>query len=231
MGILETGKHRTMSTTNGLFITGTDTGVGKTRVSVALMEMLKAQDKRVAGMKPIASGARLTPAGLRNEDAEQLQQAASIALPYERINPYCFAPAIAPHLAARAAGRSIDLSRIVEAHDALTAQADWVIVEGVGGWKVPLGKHFTTVDLAAALGWSVLLVVGLRLGCLNHALLTADAIAASGVALAGWVANYVDPQCSEADELAEDLDHRLSVPRHSTLPWQGTLTARDWPVR
>lgn len=230
MSVPETGKRRAMSTTQGLFITGTDTGVGKTRVSIALIESLKAHGQRVTAMKPVASGAQHTPAGLRNEDAEQLQRAASIAVPYEWVNPYCFAPAIAPHLAARAAGRSIELSRIIDAHDALTAQADWVIVEGVGGWKVPLGKQSTTVDLAAALGWPILLVVGLRLGCLNHALLTAEAIASSGLPFAGWVANYVDPHCSEADALAEDLDHRLSVPRRDTLLWQGKLASKDWPV-
>lgn len=219
-----------MSKTQGLFITGTDTGIGKTRVSVALIEALKAHGQRVVAMKPVATGAQSTPRGLRNDDAEQLQRAASEMLPYERVNPYCFVPAIAPHLAARAAGISIELQQITEAHRALAAHADWVIVEGVGGWKVPLGEHLTTVDLGVTLGWPVVMVVGIRLGCLNHALLTADAISASGLPFAGWVANFVDPRCREADALVEDLEHRLSVPRRGMLRWQGKLELRDWPV-
>lgn len=220
-----------MSTTQGFFVTGTDTGIGKTRVSVALVEALKAQHQHVVAMKPIASGAQSTPTGLRNDDAEQLQQAASALLPYEWVNPYCFAPAIAPHLAARAAGVSIELSEVIAAHRALTARADWVIVEGVGGWKVPLGEQVTTVELAVSLGWPVIMVVGIRLGCLNHALLTAEAINASGLPFAGWVANYVDPHCVEAEALVDDLERRLPVPLRATLRWEGTLALRNWPVR
>jgi len=221
-----------MISAQGLFITGTDTGVGKTRVSVTLVETLKARGQRVAAMKPVASGASATAAGLRNDDAQHLQAAASVAAPYETVNPYCFAPAVAPHLAARAAGLSIEVSRIVAAHRTLAAQADWVIVEGVGGWKVPLGEAITTVDLAAALGWPVVLVVGIRLGCLNHALLTADAIGASGLPFAGWIANYIDPHCAEADALIEDLERRLPAPRRGTMRWQETLVLRGtWPAQ
>ena len=218
-----------MTDLRGLFITGTDTGVGKTRVSVARVETLEKRGHRVAAMKPVASGALQTPTGLRNEDAQQLQAVASVAAPYEWVNPYCFAPAVAPHLAARAAGISIELEQIIETHRALAAQADWVIVEGVGGWNVPLGEQLTTVDLAATLRWPVVLVVGLRLGCLNHALLTADAIGASGLPLAGWIANCIDPRCSEADALIEDLERRLPAPRRGTVPWQGTLALQNWP--
>lgn len=219
-----------MTSTQGLFITGTDTGVGKTRVSVALVEALKSRGYRVAAMKPVASGAVETAAGLRNEDALQLCAAASVAAPYPTVNPYCFAPAMAPHLAARAAGVSIRLRHIQETHATLAAQADWIIVEGVGGWKVPLGETITTVDLATHLGWPVLLVVGIRLGCLNHALLTADAIAASGLPLAGWIANCVDPHCAETDALIEDLEQRLPAPRRGAMRWQGTLELQsEWP--
>ncbi len=178
-----------MSEHGGIFVTGTDTGIGKTVVSLGLMQALQDQGLTVAGMKPVSAGCEQTAAGLRNDDAVLLQQQSSITLEYAAVNPYAFEPAIAPHLAARAAGVEIDLDVILTAYRALAARVDCVVVEGVGGWRVPLNERASVADLAAALGLDVCLVVGLRLGCLNHALLSAASIEAAGCHLAGWVAN------------------------------------------
>lgn len=201
----------------GYFITGTDTGVGKTLVSQVLIHYLRESFARVAGFKPVASGCVNTPAGLRNEDALALQRAASIALPYETVNPYAFEPPVAPHLAAAAAGVSIDLAAIRAGMEAV--DADRVVVEGVGGWLVPLNARETLADLARLLGLPVVLVVGLRLGCLNHALLTAAAIRQAGVPIVGWVANQVDPAFTMCEENIAALNARLGLPLLMRLPW------------
>src|SRR6185312_4091795 len=177
----------------GFFVTGTDTGIGKTRVSAGLLKALSKSGLKTVGMKPVASGAETTAAGLRNEDALTLQSAASLKRPYELVNPYCFAPPVAPHLAAREAGVEIELDRLLGAYGELCRGADAVVVEGVGGWQVPLSDSLELPDLARALELPVVLVVGMRLGCLNHALLTARALRADGLELAGWVANAIDP--------------------------------------
>ncbi|HWP94907.1 MAG TPA: dethiobiotin synthase [Gammaproteobacteria bacterium] len=182
----------------GLFVTGTDTGIGKTRTAVALVAALAARGHTVAAMKPVASGCRRTLEGLRNDDAEALRAAATGEFPYAWVNPYAFEPPIAPHIAAEEAGVTIELSHILECFDALAREADLVVVEGVGGFRVPLGPRGDTAGLARALGLPVVLVVGMRLGCLNHALLTADAIHAAGLPLAGWVANAIDPHFERA---------------------------------
>jgi dethiobiotin synthetase len=205
----------------GYFVTGTDTDVGKTVVSLGLMQALKEQGLSVAGMKPVASGCERTAAGLRNADAISLQQQSSLVLDYEQVNPYAFEPAIAPHLAAQAAGRRIDLAVIRDAYTTLATQVDCVVVEGVGGWRVPLNETEYVADLARVLDLDVWLVVGIRLGCLNHALLTMDAITSSGCRPAGWVANRLPPLADCADENINALKTRL------LMPWLGTVPTLD----
>lgn len=208
-----------MSAPRGLFVTGTDTEVGKTWVSTALIAALRARGLSVAALKPIASGAERDAAGrLVNADALALQAAAGGALAYERVNPYVFEPPIAPHLAAAEAGVAISLERLRAHARSLAAEADVVVVEGVGGWAVPLDAEHSVADLARALGWPVLLVVGLRLGCLNHALLTARAIQADGLHLAGWVANTIDPAFDRLDGNLRTLVARLPAPLLGHLP-------------
>jgi dethiobiotin synthetase len=191
----------------GYFVTGTDTGVGKTRVAAGLVATLRQQGQRVAGMKPVASGCVMTPDGLRNEDALALCAASGLAVPYDWVNPYAFAPPIAPHIAAREAGRPIRFDVLAAALDRLQARADCVVVEGVGGWRVPLGPDGDVADLAVHLCLPVVLVVGLRLGCLNHAALTVADMRRSGLPLAGWAASAVDPRFArEAENLAALAD-------------------------
>lgn len=203
----------------GLFVTGTDTGVGKTRVAAALLTWARRAGLRVAAMKPVASGCEATGAGLRNDDALRLMACASSVRDYALVNPYAFAPPVAPHLAAEAAGTAIDAARIAAAFRVLAEGADAVIVEGVGGWKVPIDRAHTMEDVAAALGLPVVMVVGIRLGCLNHALLTAEAVARSGLPLAGWVANRIDPDCELAERNVQALAERLGSAPLADLPW------------
>jgi dethiobiotin synthetase len=202
-----------------IFVTGTDTGVGKSWVSVALMAALQQRGLRVMGMKPIASGCRLTADGLRNEDAEMLQQQASTPFAYDLVNPYRFLPAIAPHIAAAASGTTIDLARIADAAAILSAGADYLIVEGAGGWWVPLDATTTMAAIAEQGAMGVVLVVGLRLGCINHALLTAAAIAASGCPLSGWVATPIDRAMACQQENLATLRARLPAPCLGVMPW------------
>lgn len=205
----------------GYFVTGTDTGVGKTLISQALLHRLRQTHVAVAGFKPVASGCEQTANGLRNADALALQQASSIAMPYATVNPYAFAPPIAPHLAAELAGVAIDCEVIRRGIASVAAER--VVVEGVGGWLVPLNRRQTVADLAQLLGLPVVLVVGVRLGCLNHALLTAEAIRARGLEIAGWVANRIDTQCLLCEENIAALDERLGMPLLMSLPWFDTL--------
>ena len=204
---------------SGLFVTGTDTGCGKTEISLGLMAALQAQGLSVLGMKPVASGCLTTPDGLRNEDAQRLLRQGSSVQPYARINPYAFAPPIAPHLAADEAGVRIELAVIESAYAALQQAADRVIVEGVGGWRVPLGADLFVGDIPRTLDLPVILVVGLKLGCINHALLTADSIRASGCRLAGWVANQVDPEMVARDANLATLEARMTAPCLGVIPW------------
>ncbi|MCC7484214.1 MAG: dethiobiotin synthase [Burkholderiales bacterium] len=197
---------------HGVFVTGTDTGVGKTLVACALIRAFTRRGLRAAGMKPVAAGAAPSGGVLVNGDVEQLIAAGNVAAPREIVNPYCFAEPIAPHIAAARAGTTIDTARIARAHEALRARADVVVVEGAGGFRVPLGAAADTADLAVRLALPVVLVVGMRLGCLNHALLTAEAIAARGLALAGWVANHVAPEMDAVDENVRALEARLKAP-------------------
>jgi dethiobiotin synthetase len=194
------------------FVTGTDTGVGKTLVACALLHAFARSGARVVGMKPVAAGAASTDGVLVNEDVAALRQAGSVDVPQSLANPYCFAPPIAPHIAAKQAGVDIDIARLCEAFHELSVRADCVIVEGVGGFRVPLGPNLDSTQLPQALALPVVLVVGMRLGCLNHALLTRDAIAHTGLRLAAWVANHIDPDMRCQDENVEALRERLDAP-------------------
>jgi len=200
------------------FVTGTDTGVGKTWISAGLMRSYSASGISVAGMKPVASGCRRTRNGLRNEDAERLQALASVVPSYDLVNPVALPDAVAPHIAAARAGVRINPAAILAAYMQLREQADAVIVEGIGGWRVPLAEIGTTADLVRALDLPVLLVVGLRLGCINHALLSVESIAADRIALAGWVANHVDPGFSEGTEVINYLSEHIGAPLIGTVP-------------
>jgi dethiobiotin synthetase len=202
------------------FVTGTDTGVGKTFAACALLHAVQRQGKlRVAGMKPVAAG--LDAEG-RNEDVEQLRSASSIAAPYPLVCPYPLRAAIAPHIAAEEEGVVIDLQRITAAFSHLRTLADSVVVEGVGGFSVPLGEHCDMADLAVALDLPLILVVGIRLGCINHALLSQQAIAARGLKLAGWIANCIDPAMLRQEENVQSLQQRLAAPLLGTIPFGAT---------
>ena len=195
----------------GLFVTGTDTGVGKTVVARLIVRSLAATGVRVAVMKPVAAGSFMTLAGPRNEDALGLIADSNVVMPYATVNPYCLAEPVSPHLAARQAGVTIELAHLAECFATLQAAADLVIVEGAGGWLAPLNDREFIADLAAALDLPVLLVVGLRLGCLNHTLLTAAAIRQRGVVLAGWIANHIDPDFPRVEENLATLEQHLGM--------------------
>ncbi len=203
------------------FITATDTDAGKTFVSAAILRHWTQQGLKAIGFKPVASGCQQTEQGLRNDDALQLMAAASVILDYEAINPYSFVPAIAPHLAAQQAGVTIDLQRITEEICQYRQQADRILVEGVGGWQVPLNDRQTVAELAVLLNFPVILVVNLRLGCINHALLTARAIQQTGLQLAGWIANNAaSPEQSMAyiEENIASIQSRINAPLLGVLP-------------
>lgn len=205
------------------FVTGTDTGVGKTLVSCALLRAFTAQGKSAVGMKPVAAGCENSAAGLQCEDVEQLIAAGTVVAPRELVNPYAFCPPIAPHIAAAQAGVEIHLERIAAAFSRLQTLADVVIVEGVGGWRVPLNEREDTADMARSLGLPVILVVGMRLGCLNHALLSAAAIESAGLKLAGWVANRIDPGMPVFEENRRALENRLAAPLLGDMPFLPNL--------
>ncbi|MBL1457250.1 MAG: dethiobiotin synthase [Methylophaga sp.] len=203
--------------TQHIFVTGTDTEVGKTRISVGLIKVLQQQGLRVAAMKPVASGCEWRDGQLQNEDALALSQQADIKLPYLQVNPYAFEPAIAPHLAAKQVGETISLTVLESQFTAMRLQADAVVVEGAGGWLVPLNDQQTIADLAKALNLPVVLVVAIKLGCINHALLTVQAIADSGLKLVGWVANdFLDD--SQSTAIIKSLKQRIAAPCLGIVP-------------
>lgn len=207
--------------TRTLFVTGTDTEVGKTHIACHLLRAAAQRGLRCAGYKPVAAGAVPTDDGLRNADALALQSAGSLPLAYEELNPYCFEPPIAPHLAAAEAGVTIARAQLDTCHDAIAAQSDWLLVEGAGGWRVPLGPDWDFADWVAERGWPVLLVVGMRLGCINHALLSAESI--SRVApLLGWVANCLPPAQPCLQENIDTLVQRMPAPLLGTFPVSGS---------
>jgi dethiobiotin synthetase len=199
----------------GIFVTATNTGAGKTVASAALLRLAARHGVRAVGLKPVASGAeRSGPSGrLCNVDALELQAAASVSLPYAAVNPFCFEPAVAPHLAAREAGVPVTVESLVEWYQRTTAGATLAIVEGAGGWRVPLHPRGFLSDLPEQLGLGVILVVGLTLGCLNHARLTGEAIAASGrCPWLGWIGNEIDPDFERVDENLDTLSELLGTP-------------------
>lgn len=196
----------------GYFIVGTDTGVGKTLVSSALVHYFALQGHRAVGMKPVAAGCERVDGQLLSEDVAQLRAASNVPLPLDIINPYAFEPPLAPHIAARMAHVRIDLATIQSAFKKAAEAADILIVEGVGGFRVPLGEDRDTADLAVLLGLPVILVVGMRLGCLNHALLTVESIVARGLKLTGWIANRVDPEMLAYEENLQALQERIAAP-------------------
>jgi dethiobiotin synthetase len=204
----------------GIFVTGTDTGVGKTLVACGLVRGLTALGARVAVMKPVASGAQLTSAGLRNADALALAASSNVSLPYETLNPYCFEPAISPHIAAKEAGIEVDIGKIKHIYDTIASEADWVVVEGAGGWFAPVNAHQSIADLAWGLSLPALMVVGVRLGCLNHAQLTRLAIESRGVTFAGWIASCGEAQLERLEENLATLERVLGERALAVVPYR-----------
>ena len=201
------------------FVTGTDTEIGKTTIAAGLLHAARMAGRSTAAAKPVASGCEQTFDGLRNSDALALLGECSLPLTYEEVNPLAFAPAIAPHLAAREAGIDLNVEALVApVRHVLAKGADFSLVEGAGGWRVPLAGTASLSDLPIALCLPVILVVGVRLGCINHALLTAEAIARDGLRLAGWVANVVDPATSRIEENLATLAERLPAPCLGRVP-------------
>lgn len=204
---------------SAVFIAGTDTGIGKTHAACSLLHALRGAGYITCGMKPVASGCLSTPDGLRNDDALALQAAASAPLPYEQINPVALREPLAPHLAAAHEGVAISLPPLRRAFDQLVAGHQRVVVEGVGGWLVPLGPDFSAADIAVQWRLPVILVVGLRLGCINHALLSARAIQADGCQLLGWIGNRIDPEMLAPQENVDTLRALLPAPCLGILPF------------
>jgi len=212
---------------SAFFVTGTDTGAGKTTVSAALLYAARQQGLSTAAAKPVASGCEQTPEGLRNSDALSLLQQCSVPLSYQAINPYAFAPPIAPHLAAAEAGIALSAATLADAvQTILNKGADLTLVEGAGGWRVPINRQETLADVARALNLPVILVVGIRLGCINHALLTLEAIQHDGLVCAGWVANGLEPDTARLQENLHSLQQHLSAPCLGQIPYLPSPTAQ-----
>ena len=212
--------------TRGIYVTGTDTGIGKTTVSCALLHALRARGLRAVGMKPVASGCERTADGWRNDDALRLLAASDPRPDYALVNLYALPEPTAPEIAAADVGVSLASEPLRVAFDALSAQSDIVVVEGVGGWAAPLSARLDQADLARAFGIPVLLVVGLRLGCINHARLTAGAIRADGWNLLGWIGNALDPDFARCEETMAILDRVIAAPRLGLLPhWTAAMDA------
>lgn len=203
---------------HGVYVTGTDTGIGKTLASCAMLHALRGRGLRAIGMKPVASGCEWSDGGWRNADARALQAAGEPGIAYADINPFALEQPLAPELAARDAGTEVTLAPILAAHARLASVADAMVVEGVGGWAAPLSATLDQADLVRALRLPVVLVIGLRLGCLSHALLSARAIAADGLRLAGWIGSHVDPHMARVDDNLAMLRARLPAPCWGVLP-------------
>jgi dethiobiotin synthetase len=211
--------------TTSFYVTGTDTGIGKTVASTALLHALRARGLRAVGMKPVASGCSDVGAGWRNDDALALLAASAPPPAYADLNPYALPLPLAPELAARDAGVTIELTVLTAAYARLQAQAAAVVVEGVGGWAAPLSSTLGQADLVHALALPVVLVVGLRLGCLNHAILSARAIAADGCRLVGWIGNAIDPDMDRREDNLRILQARLPAPCWGVLPHRSPADA------
>jgi len=205
--------------TKTYFITGTDTDIGKTLSTCALLQAANRAGYRTLDYKPVASGARMTPQGLRNDDALALSGNSSVQLPYEQINPFTFLAATSPHIASREEQRPIDPRRLSAGLASLRRQADWVLVEGAGGWFTPLGDHLNFAHWVAGEHLPVILVVGIKLGCINHALLTALAVRQAGLPLAGWVANHLSAQPHRLADYMATLRQSLAAPLLAEIPW------------
>tara|TARA_R110000868_G_scaffold8205_8_gene42815 strand:- start:17245 stop:17919 length:675 start_codon:yes stop_codon:yes gene_type:complete len=204
------------------FLTGTDTGIGKTTVACHLLRQWNQQSLKTIGLKPIASGAEMHDGQLKNDDALKLQQAASVKLPYEQVNPIVFPDDVSPNIAAENVGESLTVARVQLAiENSLQVDADMALIEGVGGWCVPLNDEGTTEDLAIALGFPIVLVVGIRLGCLNHALLTVKAIQNAGLELVAWVANCIDPDMLDVERNIKTLKQRIDAPCWGVINFSG----------
>lgn len=210
----------------GYFVTGTDTGVGKSLVACALLHAFAARGLRVTGMKPVAAGAQCVDGVWINDDVEQLIAASNVSAPRDAVNPYCFEPPIAPHIAAGLENKTINNKYLMDVYRRLSVLADIVVVEGAGGFCVPLNEHETSADLARELALPVVMVVGMRLGCLNHALLTAEAIRSRGLVLAGWVANHIDLNMAYADANVAALRARLAAPLIARFGFSARADAR-----
>ncbi len=215
------------SAARSVYVTGTDTGVGKTVASVALVRAWRARGLRTIGMKPVASGCERTPEGWRNADALRLQAASDPRPAYDDLNPWALPAATAPEFAAREVGVALTIGPILDAHARLAAQADLVVVEGVGGWAAPIDDGLAQADLVRALSLPVVLVVGLRLGCLNHAALTARAIAADGGTLSGWIASEIEPDLPYRDDNLAWLQRHLPAPCWGVLPFRADADEAD----
>ncbi|HZJ95065.1 MAG TPA: dethiobiotin synthase [Thiopseudomonas sp.] len=202
------------------FITGTDTDAGKTSVAAGLLYAAQQRQLSTLAMKPVASGCEQTAQGLRNSDALALLAQSSVQLPYAQVNPYAFAPAIAPHIAAQEAGVELSVADLQRAAQVvLQQQADFTLIEGAGGWRVPISNTAFLSDLAIALKLPVILVVGIKLGCINHALLTAQAIQSDGLELAGWIANVIDPNCARLEDNLATLQQLMPAPCLAKVPY------------
>ena len=202
------------------FITGTDTDVGKTLVSTALLHLARQKGLETAALKPVSAGCDHSEEGLRNSDALALQQTMTAKLRYEEVNPIALEPAIAPHIAAAQVGKAMDVDALSRwCQSILKTSYPFVLMEGAGGWRVPLNPKETLADLANSLNLKIILVVGMRLGCLNHALLTAEAIARDGLHLAGWVANQLDDDMLVVEENLATLAHRFHAPCIGHIPF------------
>ena len=210
------------------FITGTDTDAGKTTITAGLLYAAKQLQHSTLAMKPVASGCEMTEQGLRNSDALALIAQSSVKLAYAQINPYAFAPAIAPHIAAQEAGVELRVTDLYQATQRiLQEQADFTLIEGAGGWRVPISTSEFLSDFAIALNMPVILVVGVKLGCINHALLTVEAIRNDGLELAGWVANVIDANCARLSENLEFLHHYIAAPCLAEVPHLATAGAEN----
>lgn len=210
------------------FIAGTDTDVGKTFVACALLAAANQRGLSTAAIKPVAAGCEQTDDGLRNDDALALQREMSLPLSYQQVNPVAFEPAIAPHIAAEREGRNITVDRLTGfCRGVLMQRADFTVIEGAGGWRVPLNPRETLAKLPAELNIPVILVVGMRLGCINHAILTAEAIHRDGLTIAGWVANQVQPEMECYEENLQSIKLRLPFPCLGAIPWLPDANAAE----